>query len=206
VTIVIVIPATRSVPAAAGETTIWVDAEAVAFNGSGSSDADGSLVSYAWSFGDGTSGTGVTTSHTYSAAGTYTARLTVTDNQGATASASTQIVVSPAAAGTLRVAGITMTMVTVRTDRYAQARVYVTDGNGQSVAGATVKGAWTGLVTGTSTGTTGADGSVLLSSKRTRKSGTITFTVTSVEKAGYSYTPDANSVTLGSLSLAPTLK
>ncbi|HMW02473.1 MAG TPA: glycoside hydrolase family 44 protein [Acidobacteriota bacterium] len=64
---------------------------AVSFNGSASTDPDGSIVSYAWNFGDTTSGSGVTTSHTYTTAGTYTATLTVTDNGGKTASTSLTI-------------------------------------------------------------------------------------------------------------------
>ncbi|HEY7069412.1 MAG TPA: PKD domain-containing protein [Acidimicrobiales bacterium] len=56
----------------------------VAFNGTGSSDPDGSIASYAWTFGDGTTGTGPTPAHTYAAAGTYTVTLTVTDDDGAT--------------------------------------------------------------------------------------------------------------------------
>jgi PKD repeat protein len=56
------------------------------FDGSASRDPDGSIVSYAWNFGDGTTGTGATTSHQYAAAGNYTVRLTVTDNVGATGS------------------------------------------------------------------------------------------------------------------------
>ena len=64
---------------------------AVQFDGSGSSDPDGLIASYAWNFGDGTTGTGAKVSHTYSAAGTYSARLTVTDNKGATASAAVSI-------------------------------------------------------------------------------------------------------------------
>ncbi|MEV0650138.1 S8 family serine peptidase [Phytomonospora sp. NPDC050363] len=50
---------------------------------SASSDAGGSIVSYAWTFGDGTSGTGVMPSHRYLRAGSYLITLTVTDNQGA---------------------------------------------------------------------------------------------------------------------------
>jgi len=68
---------------------------AVSFDGRTSSDPDGSIASHAWTFGDGVSASGSTASHTYSAAGTYTARLTVTDNQGATGT--TTVVVSVAA-------------------------------------------------------------------------------------------------------------
>jgi PKD repeat protein len=44
-----------------------------------------SACSYAWNFGDGTSGIGVTTTHIYRTAGTYAVTLTVTDSRGATA-------------------------------------------------------------------------------------------------------------------------
>ncbi|WP_199873481.1 PKD domain-containing protein [Ideonella sp. A 288] len=57
---------------------------AVYFSSTGSADADGSIASYTWNFGDGQSSTGPSASHTY-AAGSYAARLTVTDNQGASA-------------------------------------------------------------------------------------------------------------------------
>jgi proprotein convertase subtilisin/kexin type 2 len=58
----------------------------VDFDGSGSSDADGSITSYSWSFGDGATASGATASHEYQAAGTYSAVLTVTDDSGNTAS------------------------------------------------------------------------------------------------------------------------
>jgi len=56
----------------------------VEFNGSGSSDPDGTIASYAWDFGDGVTDTAVSISHTYSGVGDYTASLMVTDNLGAT--------------------------------------------------------------------------------------------------------------------------
>jgi PKD repeat protein len=61
------------------------------FDGSGSSDPDGTIQSYSWGFGDGTSASGATASHTYASAGSYTATLTVTDNSGASASSSTAV-------------------------------------------------------------------------------------------------------------------
>ena len=66
----------------------------VSFNGSGSSDSDGSISSYAWTFGDGGTAVGATATHTYASAGSYTARLTVTDNLGATTSATSVITVT----------------------------------------------------------------------------------------------------------------
>ena len=66
----------------------------VTFDGSGSSDNDGTILSYAWNFGDGTTATGVTANHTYTAPGNFSARLTVTDNLGASNSTTTTIQVN----------------------------------------------------------------------------------------------------------------
>ena len=71
-----------------------VRGSAVSFNGNASTDSDGSITGYAWSFGDGGTANGVAPSYTYSAAGTYTVTLTVSDNGGATHSASTTAVIS----------------------------------------------------------------------------------------------------------------
>jgi PKD repeat protein len=67
---------------------------AIAFSGTASSDPDGTIASYAWSFGDGSTGSGATPSHTYTGVGTYTVTLTVTDNGGLTNAATTTATVS----------------------------------------------------------------------------------------------------------------
>lgn len=64
----------------------------VSFSGSGY-DSDGSIVSYSWDFGDGASSTEQNPSHTYQNVGSFTAILTVTDDEGATNTASIEIVV-----------------------------------------------------------------------------------------------------------------
>jgi len=58
--------------------------EVIYFNASDSYDPDGTIVGYFWDFGDGTNTTGVTTQHAYADDGNYTVTLTVTDNDGAT--------------------------------------------------------------------------------------------------------------------------
>ena len=67
--------------------------EQINFDGSGSSDGDGSVQSYAWSFGDGATSTQQTAGHSYAQAGAYTVSLTVTDNEGGTGQATTQVTV-----------------------------------------------------------------------------------------------------------------
>ena len=65
----------------------------VTFTGSGT-DPDGTIVSYAWTFGDAGTSSLQNPTHTYASAGSYTATLTVTDNSGATGSSSVGITVS----------------------------------------------------------------------------------------------------------------
>lgn len=62
-----------------------------------SADADGTIASRSWNFGDGGTSTATNPSRTYAAAGTYTVTLTVTDDDGATASVTKNISVSPGA-------------------------------------------------------------------------------------------------------------
>ncbi|ELZ95889.1 chitinase [Haloferax mucosum ATCC BAA-1512] len=65
--------------------------ETVQFDASGSGDT---ATQYDWDFGDGTTGTGKTTSHTYGSVGEYTVTLTVTDDSGASGSTTKVITAS----------------------------------------------------------------------------------------------------------------
>jgi len=61
-----------------------VTGDDVSFTAAGSYDTNGAIISYDWNFGDGSTGTGVDVTHSYSDIGYYIAILTVTDNDGAT--------------------------------------------------------------------------------------------------------------------------
>jgi PKD repeat protein len=84
-------PAPVNQPPVAAITTSVTDLTVTA-GGANSSDPDGTIVSYAWNFGDGATATGATPApHTYATAGPYTISLTVTDNLGATNTATTNV-------------------------------------------------------------------------------------------------------------------
>jgi PKD repeat protein len=65
----------------------------IQFDASSSHDPDGTITGYQWTFGDGATATGVTTSHSYTTAGSYTVQLTVTDNDGSTNSCQNTITI-----------------------------------------------------------------------------------------------------------------
>ncbi|MFC2081932.1 PKD domain-containing protein [Candidatus Bipolaricaulota bacterium] len=75
------------------DSTTIVPGAWIQFSAATSRDPDGSISSYAWSFGDGTSGTGISGWHRFTTAGTYLVTLTVTDNKGAQDAVSKSIIV-----------------------------------------------------------------------------------------------------------------
>ncbi|HEX9766161.1 MAG TPA: Calx-beta domain-containing protein, partial [Nitriliruptorales bacterium] len=83
----------------AGPDLSGIAGQPVAFDGSASSDPDGHELTYAWTFGDGASGTGASPTHAYAQAGTYTAKLTVTDPVGAKDSDEVKVTVREAVGG-----------------------------------------------------------------------------------------------------------
>lgn len=78
---------TAAIAATVADLTVTVDSAA-------STDADGTIVEFLWSFGDGTTATEAATSHTYAAAGTFYVTLIVTDDAGATGSATSEVTVT----------------------------------------------------------------------------------------------------------------
>ncbi len=68
--------------------------ESISFNASNSTDPDGQIVAYLWTFGDGQTSTQPVTTHAYAAAGTYTISLEVTDDKGAKGSVSGQLTIT----------------------------------------------------------------------------------------------------------------
>jgi chitinase len=189
------------VAAASATPTSGMAPLSVTFSSAGSSDPDGSIVSFAWSFGDGGTSTSANPSHAYSTAGAYTATLTVTDNRGATASKSVAISVQASPSAVMFVSGISMQALKTASGSYAQGTVTIQRADGQPMAGAVVTAQWSGLVKGTATATTDSAGSAVFKSKTVRKAGTVTLTVTSVSKAGATYDRARNVVTSAAVAL-----
>jgi PKD repeat protein len=171
---------------------------AVKFSSAGSFDPDGTITAYLWNFGNGVTKTNANPSYTYKTGGSYTAQLIVTDNQGATGTNTVGIAVQPA---DIYVADIALSLKTgAAGNTTATAKVTIKNASGAVVAGASVTGNWSGLTSGTSTATTGNKGVATLTSTRTKKHGTFTFTVTSVSASGYIYNPARNVETSDSIT------
>lgn len=173
---------------------------AVNFSSQGSYDPDGSISSYFWNFGDGATSGSVNPSHTYNNAGNYTAVLTVTDNNGATASSSVQISVQQTQNVAIYVSGIEMSLVNNGRNTAGRAVITVRDSNGAVVSGVTVSGNWSGLTNESESGTTDSNGQVVFTSKNSKRNGTFTINVTNLSAPGYTYNPNLNVVTSGSVS------
>jgi PKD repeat protein len=167
----------------------------VNFSAAGSSDADGTISAYAWSFSDGGSASGVTVQRVFSTPGTYTATLTVTDNAGLTDTKSVTITAgAPGSATSMSVANIGMSLRSIWGRTEAVAAVTVRDGSGNLVPGATVTGTWSGVVSGSASVSTDSAGQAsFVSARVSAGSGAVfTLTVTGIVLPGYIYNPAGN--------------
>ncbi len=172
----------------------------VVFSSNGSYDADGTISSFNWDFGDGSAqSTEASPTHTYSAVGTYVASLVVFDDGGLSSSATVTINVS-AESVKVFVGAIAMSKSATPAGTQAQALVTVKNSSGAVVPSATVSGTWTGLATGNVTGTTNSAGQIAFATKRVKGTGTFTFTIKGITASGSTYDATQNTVTSASIS------
>jgi len=171
----------------------------VSFVGSSSYDPDGAIASYLWNFGDGTSSTLSNVSHTYSAAGTYNASLTVTDNSGAQSVGTVTIVVSAVPTTTSKTVNVSSMAISwvkyTSTTGYVSCVVKVVDQAGKAVSKANVAITASGFVSGSAIATTDSTGTVIINSSKLSSTvtGSTSFTVTAVTLSGYTYDATKNS-------------
>jgi PKD repeat protein len=168
---------------------------AVSFDASGSRDNDGTIATYSWAFGDGTTGTGRTVQKTFSSAGTFTVRLTVTDDRGGSATSQATIQVSAPPAIITSVGTLSLRIQAASNGNTAIGTVRIVNSTGQPMSGVSVTGNFSGAVSGAVTATTDANGNATLISRRFRNAGTVTLTIASVVRSGTVYDPSRNVLT-----------
>jgi subtilisin len=158
-----------------------------------STDSDGSIASWAWTFGDGASSTVQNPIRTYATAGTYTVSLTVTDNQGATGTVTKSVTVSSSTLLPITVSSLKGSDTLVNRNFWKATVTITVD---PVVSGAVVSGSWSTGGTGTCT-TDGAGQCTISSANLRTSSGSTTFTLKDVALSGYYYVaPTVNSVTI----------
>lgn len=167
---------------------------ACSFNGSASTDTDGTITSYAWTFGGDGSDVGAQPTHGFSAAGTYAVTLLVTDDDGATGSTTQQVTVSAAPSGTMSIGALTGSATPRQGGWTARVTIHVVS-SGAPVAGATVIGSWS--TTAGSSCTTDSTGACAVVLNVNKKTDSVSWELGSVTHASLIYVSAGNeSITL----------
>jgi PKD repeat protein len=162
----------------------------VAFSSAGSYDPDGTIASYLWNFRDGSTSSEPNPTHTFTTAGSYNVRLTVTDNSGGTGSAQVTITVTGGCTtNCLHSTAITLTARKMGGTVTVKGRVTVKNELGATIQGATVSITWTLPGGGTVSQQANTNAQGLASFQTSGTSGTYTLTVTNITKSGYTFDP-----------------
>jgi PKD repeat protein len=115
--------------------TLTCSGQACNFDAGGSADTDGTITTYAWTFGDGSTGNGVTAQHTYAQPGSYPVTLTVTDNAGATATTTNAVPLIGLTARGYKVKGVAKIDLTWTGSGSASVDIYRNGANITTLAG-----------------------------------------------------------------------
>ncbi len=184
----------------------------MSFMGSGSNDPDGTIASYLWDFGDGSTSTDANPVHIYTVVGSYTAVLKVTDNYGYVGTASVPVTVSTKISKNtpaLSVSSLKLTWAkSGKTNVKPQALATVVDQTSKAFQSAKVTyrvvttPSGGSPVTTTTSAITDKKGAVTLlgTIQPTAFTGTVQFTILSIEAKGYVYNSAANKFTTSILS------
>ena len=161
------------------------------FDGTSSFDPDGTIVGYAWDFGDGSTGSGATPTHGYSISGIYSVKLNVTDNSGSTAVSTQTVTITdrpPAVSLTLSTTTATPGQAVILT-------ISATDPDG-TIASTTVN--WGDGTTDTISGPPTTDSHTYSLASGT-SSKTYTIAVTARDNSGSTFSATSNSITVQSV-------
>jgi Zn-dependent metalloprotease len=161
-------------------------------------NGSGDIVSWLWDFGDGNTSTEQNPSHTYAAEGTYTVSLTVTDSGDLSDTATQNVTVTDCPALEIYVYDITQTAKVAGKNYTSTAVVTIWDTDNNTVQDATVDITWSGVVSGTDSGVTAADGTVSFKSDKVKSNGPFIITVDNVTHAVHTYNPSLNNETTDS--------
>jgi PKD repeat protein len=171
----------------------------VGFNGTQSSDPDGIVVEYLWTFDDGTTAITANPTRTFTTPGIHPVTLLVTDNQGLTGT--TNLNIEVVNSRIIFVSAIVPGFSGTGASASADILVTVKDDKGALVANAMVYGRLSGIGQGDVIGRTNSKGQVRLRGRippLTR--GALTFTVTNLTLAGGIYDASFNVETTDSVS------
>jgi len=136
-----------------------------------SQDADGTITSTTWNFGDGATAAGAQAAHTFAAAGTYSVTVSVTDDRGAVASTTRTVSVQAPVEATVHGSFASATTVVSNKSKNPAAHSWnvtvVVEAHGadeRPIRGATITASWTGAFTKTVSCVTSTTGRCTLKS------------------------------------------